>query len=231
MAEEKDKNSLEPESAEPTDEVDESTGEGYAPEPTQESDAATAAEPSVESLSERIEKLEIEKNEQFDRLLRLKAEFENYKKRVRRDVQQHTRYAEEEFLRRLLPVLDSFDRALAEPAPRGDISAVWEGLDKIREQFHNVLVASGVEPLDSVGTKFDPYYHEAMLTVESDEHPENTVVNELERGYTLRGKVIRPAKVAVSVAKKNETPPEVEDSDTGGADADTEPQDTAGENE
>ena len=167
------------------------------------SDVATA-EPTVQELIEEIERGRAEKDEQFDQLIRLKAEFENYKKRVQREIEQRIKYAEEEFVRRLLSALDSFDRALGQPTPEGGVSDVMEGFEQIRQQFHDAFAASGVAVVDSVGSKFDPYFHEAMMVVESDEHDEDTVVDELERGYTLRGKVIRPAKVAVNISRKTE---------------------------
>jgi len=163
-----------------------------------------AAQPSVESLTAELEQLRAEKDDQFDQLIRLKAEFENYKKRVQREIQERAKYAEEEFVRRLLSALDSFDRALAQPVGEGDVASVLEGFEQIRQQFHAAFTASGVGTVDSIGSKFDPYYHEALFTVESDEHEDNTVVDELERGYTLRGKVIRPAKVTVNVSRKTE---------------------------
>ena len=168
-----------------------------------ESEANVAvAEPTVQELSEEIERLQTEKADQFDQFIRLKAEFENYKKRVRREIEQRVKYAEEEFVRRLLSALDSFGRALSQPAPNDDISSVMDGFERIRQQFHDAFDASGVTTVDSVGSKFDPYFHEAVLAVESDEHDEDSVVHELERGYTLRGKVIRAAKVAVNISRK-----------------------------
>jgi molecular chaperone GrpE len=160
-----------------------------------------AAKPESESggAVKGIETLQKEKEALFDQFLRLKAEFENYKKRTQRDMQDRVKFAEEGLLRGLLPVLDSLDRAFEQPVPESDAAVVWEGLDSIRQQFHDVLRRAGLEMVESVGTKFDPNVHEALFTVPSDEHEEHTVVNELERGYALRGKVIRPTKVAVSV--------------------------------
>ncbi len=178
----------------------------------------------AESADERIKRLETEKKELFDQFLRLKAEFENYKKRTVRDMQDRVKFAEERLLRELLPVLDSFDRALEQYDPDGSESSVWDGMDRIRRQFHDVLARAGLEPVESVGAKFDPNMHEALFTVPTDEHEEHTVVNELERGYVLRGKVIRPTKVAVSVPKEAETEQNKEDNvnseapDTNGAD-------------
>ncbi len=163
---------------------------------------AETAELSPEELVEELERLRAEKDDQFDQLIRLKAEFENYKKRVEREIQDRARRAEEQLVRRLLSALDSLDRALAQPMPEGDVGAVWEGLKQIRQQFHDGFAALGVATIETVGTRFDPYYHEALFTVESDEHEENAVVDELERGYTLRGKVIRPAKVTVNIGGK-----------------------------
>lgn len=164
----------------------------------------TTPGPSVEDAAEEIERLKNEKEDVFDQLLRLKAEFENYKKRTFRDVQDRIKRAEETLLKDLLPVLDSFDRAFDQPVPQDDAAAVLDGLNRIRQQFHDVLIKAGLEMVDSVGTKFDPNIHEALFTVPTDEHEENTVVAELERGYAVHGKIIRPTKVSVSVAKETE---------------------------
>jgi len=186
----------------------------------------TTAEPATEELIEEIKRVRAEKDEQLDQLIRMKAEFENYKKRVQREIEQRVRYAEEEFVRRLLSALDSFDRALDQSTPESGVSAVMEGFEQIRQQFHDAFEASGVTMVDSVGSKFDPYFHEAMMVVESDEHNEDTVVDELERGYTLRGKVIRPAKVAVNISRKTENDEgSGEDSSSGEPETDEDQQD------
>ena len=190
-------------------------------ESSEENEADVAvAEPTVEQLREEIQRLRAEKDEQFDRFIRLKAEFENYKKRVQREIEQRVRYAEEEFVRRLLSALDSFDRALSQPTPNCDVLALMDGFEQIRQQFNDAFEASGVTTVDSVGSKFDPYVHEAMVAVESDEHDENIVVDELERGYTLRGKVIRPAKVTVNISSKTEND-EGSDEDSSSGEPDT----------
>jgi len=202
MSKRKKKRAAELETPETGDELDVTRieDEGSAED---KSDVATA-EPTVHELIEEIEQVRAEKDEQFDQFIRLKAEFENYKKRVHREIEQRVKYAEEQFVRRLLSALDSFDRALDQLTPESGVSAVMEGFEQIRQQFHDAFEASGVTTVDTVGSKFDPYFHEAMMAVESDEHDDNTVVDELERGYTLRGKVIRPAKVAVNISRKTE---------------------------
>jgi len=224
MSKGKRKRAAEPKTPETGDELDVvCTGDESSAENS--SDVATA-EPPAEELIEEIERVRAEKDEQFDQLIRLKAEFENYKKRVQREIEQRVKYAEEEFVKRLLAALDSFDRALGQPMPKGGASAVMEGFEQIRQQFHAAFEACGVAVVDSVGSKFDPYFHEAMMVVESGEHDENTVVDELERGYTLRGKVIRPAKVAVNVSRKTENDEgSGEDSSSGEPDADEDQQD------
>ena len=224
MSKGKKKRAAGPKTPETGDELDVACIENESAEEN-EADVVTA-ELTVQELSEKLEQVRAEKDEQFDQFIRLKAEFENYKKRVQREIEQRVKYAEEEFVKRLLSALDSFDRALGQPPPEGGVSVVMEGFEQIRQQFHDAFEASGVTTVDSVGSKFDPYFHDAMMAVESEEHDDNTVVDELERGYTLRGKVIRPAKVAVNISRKTENDEgSGEDSSSPGPDTDEDQQD------
>jgi len=123
-----------------------------------------------------------------DQLLRCRAEMDNTLKRVAREKEALSRYAAENLIVKLLPVLDSLDQAVKHD----------EGLEKIRQQFLAVLQGEGLTPIEAVGEKFDPYKHEALMMLESDEYEEGTVVEEVLRGYCLNSKVIRFSKVLVS---------------------------------
>ena len=135
----------------------------------------------------------------LDRLMRLQAEFENYRKRIEREREEQARRASERVVSSLIDVMENLERALevAEAAsglPEEFVQGVWmtfEGLSK-------VLTGEGLSPIEAVGKPFDPSYHEAVARIESREHPKNTVVKEVIRGYTLNSRVLRPAKVAVS---------------------------------
>jgi len=135
-----------------------------------------------------------------DRNLRLMAEFDNAKKRAVREREEQARFANESLIREILPVLDNFDRALQ--AARGEpaAAAVTSGVELIQRELLRVLEKFGAVPFASVGQPFDPERHEAVARVPSDQHPEMTVVAETARGYTLNGRVLRPALVTVAMS-------------------------------
>jgi molecular chaperone GrpE len=133
----------------------------------------------------------------FARYQRLYADFENYKRRSRQDLAERTQYANEELLRRLLPLLDNFKRALDHAPP--DIDPVWfDGIKLIARQFEAILQAQGLSTIPAVGEKFDPTRHEAIGQEESDEHEEGTVIEEVQPGYRLHDRVLRPTLVKVA---------------------------------
>ncbi|MDD4238188.1 MAG: nucleotide exchange factor GrpE [Desulfotomaculaceae bacterium] len=134
----------------------------------------------------------------YDRLLRLQADFENFRRRTRQEKDEFYKYASEQLVVALLPVLDNFDLALA---AEGDANEGFKaGVQMIYRQLLDVLAAEGVAPIQAVDEPFDPAKHEAVAQDGSGRHPANTVVEELRRGYCLRDKVIRPSMVKVAVA-------------------------------
>ncbi len=135
-----------------------------------------------------------------DRLLRLAAEFENYKKRVARDRVEWIRAANEGLLLELLPVLDNLERALAAARKSDSTGALVEGVDLVLRLFQGVLERAGVKPMDSVGQPFDPSLHQAVAVVEAPEVPDGTVLEEVQRGYWIHTRVLRPAMVKVARA-------------------------------
>lgn len=134
----------------------------------------------------------------YDRLLRLQADFENFRRRTRQEKDDFYKYACEQLVVALLPVLDNFDLALA---AEGDANEGFKaGVQMIYRQLLDVLAAEGVTPIQAVGGPFDPAKHEAVAQDGSGQYPANTVVGEFRRGYCLRDKVIRPSMVKVAVA-------------------------------
>ncbi len=137
-----------------------------------------------------------------DRYLRLAAEFENYKKLAQRDLDEHTKYANERLLKELLPVLDNLQRALQHTSQTDSQSdsanGVVQGVELTCKQYLDILSRFGVRPIPSVGLPFDPAVHQAVATVESKTQPPNTIVEEYERGYYLYDRVLRPATVTVA---------------------------------
>ena len=134
-----------------------------------------------------------------ERLLRLHADFDNFKKRVERERNDHFRYATFELVGRILPVLDNFERAMSAARPGAPSDALIEGLALIQRQLLTELEAEGLRAMESVGERFDPERHEAVATDPDSPVPPHTVTQEFQRGYFLHDRVLRPAMVRVRV--------------------------------
>jgi molecular chaperone GrpE len=143
-----------------------------------------------------VEKLKAENVAYLDRLARLQAEFDNFRKRNQREQQEFREYALTDTLKQLLPILDSLDRASKVEAP--SVEDLRSGVELIDRQFHDVLTRLGVEPIATKGQKFDPNLHQAVQAVESEGAEEGEILEELARGYRLRDRVLRAAMVCVA---------------------------------
>jgi molecular chaperone GrpE len=155
-----------------------------------------ASEDTGSTQPSEIEKLKSENALYLDRLARMQAEFDNFRKRNLREQQDFRDYALTDALKQLLPILDSLDRALKiEGVSAEDFRS---GVELIDRQFHDVLSRLGVEPIAAHGQLFDPSLHQAIQMVETDELPDNHVIDELQRGYRLRDRVLRAAMVRVA---------------------------------
>ena len=144
--------------------------------------------------------LKAERDELYDRLLRKQAEFDNYKKRVERERSEYVQFASAELMRELLNAMDSFDLAIhnaGSDSSAGD--TMLRGLDLIYKQFQDTLARFGLKAIEARGQTFDPNLHQAVSTVPTDDVAENTVVDELRKGYMLNGRLLRPVMVSVSV--------------------------------
>ena len=133
-----------------------------------------------------------------DRLLRLGADFDNYKKRVQREREELIKYAGEAFIFELLHIVDNFERAFQAADKTQDFKILHQGVEMILKEIENFLKENGVKKIPSAGAQFDPNKHEAIENVICGDKPENMVVEELQAGYELNGKVIRPARVRIS---------------------------------
>jgi molecular chaperone GrpE len=159
--------------------------------------ADQAAIKQVTALEGKIAELESAAAEAKDRYLRLGADFENFKKRARQDQVETIQHASAELINRLLPGLDDLHKAL-EHTPKGVDPSWLKGVELSVRKLEEALGAHGLEAINSVGTRFDPKVHEAVGHEESREHPEDTVVEELRRGYRIRDRVVRPALVKLA---------------------------------
>ncbi len=169
--------------------------------PTAEAEAAVKEEPQGPSLEEQLAASQEEAKKNWDLYLRERANLENFRKRAQRDKEDLARFANEGILKEILPVLDNLERAV-EHARQGEGAGegLLEGVDMTLTQFRKVLEKFNVKPVDSLGQPFNPAWHEAMGQLESAEQPANTVVQELQKGYQLNDRLLRPALVMVAKA-------------------------------
>jgi len=160
--------------------------------------------PLVEDLKRDLEEQKQLAQSNYEKFLRAYAELENYKKRVEKERSEHFKYANEDLLRDMLPLIDNLYRAIEHASSEGDDNpkALAEGVRLTLAEFMRVLEKHGVEAIESVGKPFDPNLHEAMLQVETEDHEPLTIVEEFQKGYRLKGRLLRPARV--SVAKRPE---------------------------
>jgi molecular chaperone GrpE len=159
---------------------------------------------SKKDLNKKLGEVEKEKNEFSDRLLRNMAEFDNYRKRVAREKEDLIKYGNEKFAFDILSVMDNFERSLEQARKSQEVEPVIEGIEMIRKQFVSALEKFNVKPFESVGEPFDPERHEAMAQQEHNEYEENTVIEEYQKGYFLKEKLLRPARVIVSKSTEKE---------------------------
>lgn len=174
------------------------------PGPTAEARAAAEGpEANADAaLRAQFDEAARQRDEALDQLKRVQAEFVNFQRRSRTQAEADRSYAAGPLATDLFPVLDNFERAI-EAARQSGAEAIITGLDMVHRQLIEALAKHGVEPIPAVGTPFDPNRHEALTQMPDAERPEGTVVAELGRGYTLRDRVLRPSRVAISKKPDN----------------------------
>ena len=167
--------------------------------PPAEGEAGTEApeEPKEEVTlaKEELEKLQAAVQEKEERALRLQADFENFRRRTAKEKEELSAVVTQGILKDMLPLLDNFERAMAAEAK--DIDSFKQGVEMIFKQFGEVLVKNGLEHIEVEGQKFDPNFHQAVMRVENPELEDETIAQELQKGYMVKGRVIRPSMVQV----------------------------------
>jgi len=133
-----------------------------------------------------------------DRLLRLAAEFDNYKKRIEREREIFVKQSNQDLVSSLLPVLDDLDRTIAAGEESDNDPALLDGIKMIQKNFLKILSDQGLEPIDSLGKEFDPEIHDALMQRKADGKPPNIIIEELTKGYSFKDRLIRAAKVVIS---------------------------------
>lgn len=185
-------------SKEPIVDSGEDGGSGSPPDPAG-ADQADSASAALASVTTERDRLIEEKNDLLDRLLRRQAEFDNFRRRAERERADVLEYAHTESVRAILPILDDFERALKMESADREYS---RGMELIYQRLSDALKKLGLEPITSQGQKFDPNLHHAVDTVETNAVPDHTILEEFQRGYNFRGRMLRPAMVKVAVEKK-----------------------------
>ncbi|MCP3951187.1 MAG: nucleotide exchange factor GrpE [Desulfobacterales bacterium] len=156
---------------------------------------------AVQEMTAKLEAAEKKAGDHYDQFLRKSAEFENYKKRKDRETTDFRKYANEALVKELLPVIDNLERAMETSADHEDaVNCILEGVDMTLKEIFKVLEKFAVKAVTAVGNEFDPTYHQAVMQEETDTHPEKTVIKELQKGYTIHDRLLRPSMVVVAKA-------------------------------
>jgi molecular chaperone GrpE len=157
---------------------------------------------SLKDLEARYKAKEAEAKETYERLLRVSADFENYKKRASREMEEFRKYANQSLLKEMLSVVDNLELAISSSndGENADKNLI-EGLNLTLNEILRVFEKFNVTPIEAQGKTFDPAYHEAVMREETDDYPENTVISEFQKGYLIHDRLLRPAMVVVAVPK------------------------------
>lgn len=158
---------------------------------------------AVEEVADPLETAKAENAKLRDQLLRTAADFDNFRKRSRRELGEAEKRAREDLIKELLPVFDNLERATAHAETATDVKALADGIGLVKRQFVDTLSKIGIERIQAQGKLFDPAFHEAVQQFETDEHPPGTVMHEVQAGYMQGEKLVRPAIVVVAKAKPN----------------------------
>ncbi len=169
---------------------------------TNEAEAVNEEEKNEEPEKSEADKLKLALENLNNQYLRLAADFDNYRKRQAQEREALLKYGAEECMKKVLEVVDNFDRAVSMADKIDDIDKMKESFFILNKQLNDSLSKLGLEQIKSVGEKFDPNLHEAIMQTPTDEYPEETIINELQKGYKLGDKVLRPARVSVAVKQQ-----------------------------
>ncbi len=151
---------------------------------------------------EELKKKAEERDGYYDKWLKVHAEFENTRKRMEKEKTEHMKFANEDIIFQLFPIVDNFDMALGAMEKAEDKEAVMDGIRLVQKEFHRILDENGVEKIKTEGERFDPNVHEAVSVVETDDEPDGLILEEVRSGYMLNKRLLRPAQVRVA---KNES--------------------------
>ncbi|MDX2500542.1 MAG: nucleotide exchange factor GrpE [Deltaproteobacteria bacterium] len=170
---------------------------------TEKTDQVQAEDP-MKDLEVQLEAKEQESKENYDRMLRVSAEFENYKKRTSRELEEFRKFANQSLIKELLSVVDNLELAINSTNGHQTIDqSLLQGLEMTHKEILKVFEKFNVKPIEAKGQVFDPTFHEAVMQEETDEVDPNTVVNELQKGYLIHNRLLRPSMVVVARSRAN----------------------------
>lgn len=181
----------------------ESDSEGGDSTETEESGQGSE-EATGDNLAAKLKEAQAQARESHENMLRIAAEFENFKKRILREQENQLKYAEENLLKEFLPSIDNLERAISEEHNTDDVSVLVEGIELTLKGLLSALEKFECKPIKSVGNPFDPNFHEAIAMNPSNEIPEQSVINEFEKGYLYKDRLLRASKVIVSKGNADE---------------------------
>jgi len=164
----------------------------------EEKKVESAQEDDLGALKKKLEAKGKEAEENYERMLRVAADFDNFKKRAAREKEELIKYGNEDLIKAILPFLDNLEKAVDHSETTQGVQSLVEGVKLTIQQLLQALNKFGLSPVESLGKPFDPAFHEAMMVVQTDQHEPNQVVEEFRRGYLLNDRLIRPATVSVS---------------------------------
>jgi len=180
---------------EPVELTEENTGEPVVGE----SETTNVAEPNpVDEYLQEIEQLKAKLEEADNRILRLQADFDNFRRRTRIDQEASEKYRAQKLITDILPALDNFERAMKVEADNEQTRVLLQGMDMVYRSMVDALKKEGVEPIEAVGKEFDPHLHQAVMQGEDENYGANVVTDEFQKGYLLKDRVIRPSMVKVN---------------------------------
>ena len=181
------------------------TDDKKAAEKDSKKDKKTTAADPMKELEEKFIKSEEEAKQSYDRYLRVSAEFENYKKRSAREMDDFRKFANQSLVKELLPIVDNLELAIKSANENRDVDTkLLDGVNLTLKEILKIFEKYHVKAIEALGETFDPRYHEAVMREETDKHPENSITNELQKGYLIHDRLLRPSMVVVAAPKKSE---------------------------
>jgi molecular chaperone GrpE len=171
----------------------------YTEETVEPSEATEAVDSKAADPSQlELQQLRRQSEEHYQRSLRTQADYDNFRRRTRQEKEEFARYASQKVIEQLLPVIDNMERALIAGNEGKDYDALLKGVEMIFRQLDQALASEGLQRMETIGQPFNPEFHQAIMQVESEEHEEGIIVSEIQKGYLLKDRVLRPAMVQVS---------------------------------